>query len=154
MLARMQSCAVVGIDAFPVAVEVDVSPGLFKMEVVDLPDAAVKESKERVRSAIRNSGFRPPRGVMIINLAPADMRKEGSALTVAAAGAHNILKLWHESQLPCRELRLGSGQDQLCRYLITSELEYGAWMSPSESILRLLLFLFPPREDGYGCRRG
>ena len=85
MLARVQSCAVWGIDAVPLAVEVDVSPGLNKVRMVGLPDAAVKESEERVGSAIRNSGFRPPRGNVVINLAPADIRKEGSALDLPIA---------------------------------------------------------------------
>jgi magnesium chelatase family protein len=85
MLARVHSCAVMGIEGFAVTVEADVSPGLNKLEVVGLPDAAVKESRERVRSAVRNSGFRFPRGVIVVNLAPADMRKEGSALDLPIA---------------------------------------------------------------------
>ena len=85
MLARVQSLAVFGIDAFPLAVEIDMFPGMNRTEVVGLPDAAVKESRERVRSAIRNSGFRVPRGVVVVNLAPADMRKEGSALDLPIA---------------------------------------------------------------------
>ncbi len=85
MLARMQSCAVLGIDAYPVAIEVDARPGLFRYKVVGLPDAAVKESEDRVYSAIRNSGFRFPSGNTVVNLAPADMRKQGSALDVPIA---------------------------------------------------------------------
>lgn len=85
MLARVQSCAVFGIDAYPLAVEVDAIPGQNKIEVVGLPDAAVKESRDRVWSAIRNSGFRGPRGRVLVNLAPADMRKEGSALDLPIA---------------------------------------------------------------------
>ncbi|NIA12770.1 MAG: YifB family Mg chelatase-like AAA ATPase [Nitrospiraceae bacterium] len=85
MLSRVQSCGVLGIDAFPLVVEVDITPGMNKTEVVGLPDAAVKESKERVRSAIRNSGFRVPRGTIVVNLAPADLRKEGSALDLPIA---------------------------------------------------------------------
>lgn len=85
MLARIQSCAVLGVDAFPVIIEVDICPGFNKTEVVGLPDAAVKESKDRVRTAIKNSGFRIPRGGGVINLAPADIRKEGSALDLPIA---------------------------------------------------------------------
>jgi magnesium chelatase family protein len=85
MMARVQSCAVLGIDAYPLAVEVDTSSGLNKMHVVGLPDIAVKESRERVSSAIRNSGYRVPRGNVVINLAPADMRKEGSSLDLPIA---------------------------------------------------------------------
>ena len=85
MLARIQSCAVVGIDAYPLAVEVDAGPGMFRFKVVGLPDAAVKESEDRVLAAIRNSGFRTPTGNVVVNLAPADMRKQGSALDLPIA---------------------------------------------------------------------
>ncbi len=85
MLARIQSCAVVGIDAYPLAVEVDAGPGMFRFKVVGLPDAAVKESEDRVLAAIRNSGFRTPSGNVVVNLAPADMRKQGSALDLPIA---------------------------------------------------------------------
>lgn len=85
MLARIKSAAVLGIDGHPLAVEVDHGPGLPKINVVGLPDTAVKESRDRVTSAIKNSGFRVPRGIIIINLAPADIRKEGSALDLPIA---------------------------------------------------------------------
>ncbi len=85
MLARIQSSAVIGIEAFAVAVEVDARPGMFRVRMVGLPDAAVKESEERVHSAIRNSGFRFPSGNTIVNLAPADMRKQGGALDLPIA---------------------------------------------------------------------
>ena len=70
MLAKIQSCAVVGLDAEPVQVEVDISNGLEKLTVVGLPDAAVRESGERVRSAIGNSGFFFPQARLTVNLAP------------------------------------------------------------------------------------
>ncbi|MCK5861737.1 MAG: YifB family Mg chelatase-like AAA ATPase [Candidatus Hydrogenedentes bacterium] len=85
MLAQIQSSAVIGIDAFPVAIEVDTRHGLFRYRMVGLPDAAVKESEERVQSAIRNSGFRFPSGNTVVNLAPADMRKQGGALDLPIA---------------------------------------------------------------------
>ena len=85
MLARVHSSAVLGIDAFPLAVEVDNHPGTNNFFMVGLPDLAVKESRERVGSAIKNSGFRYPRGIVVINLAPADVRKEGSALDLPIA---------------------------------------------------------------------
>jgi len=86
MLARVQSCAILGIDSIPVAVEVDASPGMqAKVIIVGLPDTAVKESSERVLAAVKNSGFRAPRGHTVINLAPADIRKEGSALDLPIA---------------------------------------------------------------------
>jgi len=85
MLARVQSLAVLGIDAYPIAVEVDNSPGQFAVIVVGLPDAVVRESKDRIMSALRNSGYRMLRGVTLVNLAPADLRKEGSALDLPIA---------------------------------------------------------------------
>ncbi|HOC70351.1 MAG TPA: YifB family Mg chelatase-like AAA ATPase [Candidatus Hydrogenedentes bacterium] len=95
MLARIRSSAVLGIDAFPVSIEVDTHPGLFRFKVVGLPDTAVKESEDRVISAVRNSGFRFPGGNTVVNLAPADMRKQGSALDLPIAlgilGASNQL---------------------------------------------------------------
>jgi len=85
MLARVLSGSVVGIDSLPLAIEVDNHRGTNAYFMVGLPDAAVKESRERVGSAIKNSGFRYPRGVTVINLAPADVRKEGSALDLPIA---------------------------------------------------------------------
>lgn len=78
MLARVMSYALVGIEGCPVTVEVDIANGLPAYETVGLPDAAVKESKERVRSGIKNSGFEFGAHRITVNLAPADLRKEGS----------------------------------------------------------------------------
>lgn len=85
MLARVLSCSVLGIEGIPLTVEVDAHPGMPKFTMVGLPDAAVKESEQRVWSALKNSGFRAPRGVTVVNLAPADIRKEGSALDLPIA---------------------------------------------------------------------
>ncbi|TAK15476.1 MAG: hypothetical protein EPO35_07375, partial [Acidobacteria bacterium] len=85
MLARLLTAAVTGIYAIPVSVEVDVAGGLPGMTVVGLPDASVRESRERVRSAIRNSGFPFPTGHVIVNLAPADVRKVGAAFDLPIA---------------------------------------------------------------------
>lgn len=85
MLARVQSNAIFGIDGVPLSVEVDNSPGKFQVFMVGLPDTAVKESEQRVISAIKNSGYREPRGKSVVNLAPADIRKEGSALDLPIA---------------------------------------------------------------------
>jgi magnesium chelatase family protein len=85
MLARVQSCGIFGIHAFVLAIEVDTAPGQSKTTIVGLPDAVVKESEQRVRAALRNSGFRGPRGIVTVNLAPADVRKEGSALDLPIA---------------------------------------------------------------------
>ena len=77
MLAKVFSCAVVGLDGVLVEVEVDVGQGVPGMVVVGLPDAAVRESQDRVRAAIRNSGGRFPVGRVTVNLAPADLKKAG-----------------------------------------------------------------------------
>ncbi|MBA2276622.1 MAG: ATP-binding protein [Chloroflexia bacterium] len=77
MLAKVNSCAVVGLDGVLVEVEVDVGSGQPGMVLVGLPDAAVQESRERVRAAIRNSGGRFPHGKVTVNLAPADLKKAG-----------------------------------------------------------------------------
>ncbi len=77
MLAHVDSLAALGVDAYRVRVEVDVSQGLISYAVVGLPDAAVRESGERVRAAIRNSGFSMPARRVTVNLAPADTKKQG-----------------------------------------------------------------------------
>jgi len=87
MLAKATSATPWGVDARPVQVEVDVYNGLPQTQIVGLPDASVRESRERVRSAIKNSGFDLPPRVVIINLAPADLRKDGNHLDLAIAMA-------------------------------------------------------------------
>ncbi len=77
MLARIWSAAIIGIDAIKVGVEVDVSGGLPKIIVVGLPDVAIQESRERVKAAIKNADFAFPVRKIVINLTPADLRKEG-----------------------------------------------------------------------------
>ncbi|AFY70672.1 Mg chelatase, subunit ChlI [Thalassoporum mexicanum PCC 7367] len=77
MLARVWSASILGIDAIQVGVEVDVNAGLPGIVVVGLPDAAVQESKERVKAALKNSDFAFPMRRIVINLTPADLRKEG-----------------------------------------------------------------------------
>ena len=85
MLASFRTAAVFGVDACPVHVEVDVSFGLPSFAVVGLPDTSVRESKDRVRSAIRNSGFEFPPHRITVNLAPADVRKAGAAFDLPIA---------------------------------------------------------------------
>lgn len=85
MLAKVRSCAVIGLAAEPVEVEVDIAAGLERLTLVGLPDAAVRESSERVRAAIGNSGLVWPSHRLTINLAPADLRKEGPAYDLPIA---------------------------------------------------------------------
>jgi magnesium chelatase family protein len=85
MLARVFSCAVIGLEGVVVEVEVDTSDGLPSVIIVGLPDAAVQESRERVQSAIKNAGMYFPRKRMTVNLAPAAVRKEGPAYDLPIA---------------------------------------------------------------------
>jgi magnesium chelatase family protein len=77
MLVKIKSAAVLGLEAYEIEVEVDSCKRLPGQSIVGLPDAAVKESRDRVRAAIENSGFQFPPGYFTINLAPADTKKEG-----------------------------------------------------------------------------
>jgi len=85
MLAKVISGALIGIDAYPVEVEVDIAQGLPQFSTVGLPEGAVKESKDRVKSAIKNSGYDFPARRITINLAPADIRKDGAAFDLPIA---------------------------------------------------------------------
>lgn len=85
MLSIIKSAALMGIDSYPVDVEVDLSNGLPAFDIVGLPDSAVKESRERVRTAIRNSGFPFPVKRITVNLAPADTKKEGASFDLPIA---------------------------------------------------------------------
>lgn len=78
MFARVNSLGLLGIDGFPIKVEADISQGLPGFDVVGLPGAAVRESRDRVRSSMKNCGFTYPVSRITVNLAPADIRKEGS----------------------------------------------------------------------------
>ncbi|HET7696775.1 MAG TPA: YifB family Mg chelatase-like AAA ATPase [Vicinamibacterales bacterium] len=85
MLARVRSAAVFGIDATPVTIEVDIAFGLPGLTIVGLPDASVRESRDRIRSAVRNSGFDFPVRRITVNLAPADVRKAGASFDLPIA---------------------------------------------------------------------
>jgi len=85
MLSRVASHGLSGIDGFCVQVETDIANGLPAFEIVGLPDAAVRESRERVRAAVKNAGFLFPAARITVNLAPADMRKEGAVYDLPVA---------------------------------------------------------------------
>jgi magnesium chelatase family protein len=94
MFVRVASAAVIGIEAAPIDVEVDVGVGLPCCNIVGLPDAGIREGRLRIRGALDNSGFKLPPRRTTVNLAPADLRKDGAAFDVpiaagmlAAAGA-------------------------------------------------------------------
>ncbi len=85
MLAKVMSCATVGMEGVIIEVEVDISPGLPSFTIVGLPDTAVQEARERVRAAIRNSNFTFPMKRIVVNLAPADLKKAGPAYDLSIA---------------------------------------------------------------------
>src|SRR5689334_11715174 len=101
MLARIRSAAVLGIEAYPVDVEVDISNGLPSFSTVGLPHGAVKEGRERVSAALANAGFQYPLKRITVNLAPADIRKDGSAFDLPIA----VGLLVASGQLPEGDLR-------------------------------------------------
>lgn len=96
MIAKVQSYALSGLEGVPVTVEADISKGLPSYDMVGLPDAAVKESKERVRSAIKNSALEFPAHKVTVNFAPAYVKKEGSSfdlpVAVALLSAYGVLQ--------------------------------------------------------------
>ncbi|MFO7296331.1 MAG: magnesium chelatase domain-containing protein, partial [Clostridia bacterium] len=77
MLSRVWSSTTLGIEAIPVEIETHIESGMPRYTVVGLPDGAVRESRDRIWAALRNSGLPLPRGAITVNLAPADLRKEG-----------------------------------------------------------------------------
>ena len=78
MFSRVKGIGLFGIDSYMIEIEADVSNGLPAFDIVGLPDATVKESRDRIRAAIKNCGFKFPVGRITVNLAPADRKKEGS----------------------------------------------------------------------------
>ena len=85
MLAKVKSYSILGINGYGVEIEVDINSGLPSYDTVGLPDTAVKEGKERIRSAIKNSGLQFPVKKITINLAPADTKKEGPSFDLPIA---------------------------------------------------------------------
>jgi len=126
MLARIDSCAVLGIEAHLVQTQVDVGSGLAKVTVVGLPDAAVQEARERVASAIRNSNFSFPASRVTVNLAPADIRKEGPAFDLPIALA----------VLAATEQIAGSDMDDL---VAVGELSLDGSVRPISGVLPIAL---------------
>lgn len=109
MIVKAIACTVYGLDSFRVEVEVDISRGLPQFSTVGLPDAAVKESKDRIRAAIKNAGYPFPRERVTVNLAPADVRKEGTGLDLPIG----VAILAAESLIP---------QEVLNKYVLLGEL--------------------------------
>ena len=100
MLSNIHSISLQGLNGYLVNVEVDINVGLPSWEIVGLPDVSVKESKERVRTAIRNSGFDFKSKKIVVNLAPAYTRKEGSSFDLPiAVGILNNLEIINSTEL-------------------------------------------------------
>ena len=125
MLAKTFGSAVYGVDAIPITVEVNVGPGK-KFFLVGLPDSAVKESEQRVESALKNYNYRMPRIKVIVNLAPADIRKEGSAYDLPIA-----LGILHASE----QLEL----NDLENYMIMGELALDGSLRPIKGALPIAI---------------
>ena len=126
VMARVTSFALQGIESRPVEVEVDVSPGLPGLSIVGLPDAAVSEARERVRAALRNSGLDYPNRRITVNLAPADVRKEGPHFDLPIA----LGLLVASGQLPEGRLR---------RLAVAGELALDGSVRPVRGVLSLAL---------------
>ena len=126
MLFKITSAALQGIEAFPVEVEVDICPGFPTFVTVGLPDAAVRESKERVRAALKNCGYDMESKRITINLAPADRRKEGSAFDLPIA----LGFLAYLEVVPAARLR---------DYLFAGELALDGRLKPVRGVLPIAL---------------
>ncbi len=133
MIAKVNSCAVNGIDAIVVEVEVDIAFGLPVFTIVGLAEAAVKESRERVRSAVKNSGYTFPMDRVTINLAPADVKKEGTGLDLPVA----VGILTASGLIP---------SDAPAAYLMAGELSLDGRVKPVKGALPLAL---AARDQGF-----
>ena len=135
MFAHLNSIGLYGMDAFEVNVEADISNGLPGFDVVGLPDTAVKESRDRVRSALKNCGFTFPMSRITVNLAPADKRKEGPIYDLPIL----LAILTASGQLSC---------DCLCQEKFTEFAAYCLWQfTPRNWDITVCLYLLsmPPR---------
>lgn len=122
MLAKVLSATVVGIEAILVDVEVDIAAGLPQFATVGLPDGAVKESKDRVKAALKNAGYEFPARRITANLAPADIKKEGAAfdlpISIGILAATGVI----------------SGE-RLTQYLLVGELSLDGSLKPVRGCL-------------------
>ena len=126
MFCSVQSMGLSGIESYPVTVEVDCRRGLPRFDIVGLPDTAVKESRERVHSAIGNLGYTFPAGVLVVNLAPADTKKSGPLydlpilLGILAAGC-GVNQLHHKVGGALCTLRRSGGMETYQQLLGTMD---------------------------------
>ena len=135
-IAKVYSAAVLGLNAQPIEVEVDLSGGLHAFHIVGLPDLAVNEARERVSSALKNSGFTPPihsKRRVIVNLAPADLKKQGPAYDLPIAAAF---------LLASNQLRTGNFEDKI----LVGELSLEGRIRPINGVLSICLMA---KEKGF-----
>src|SRR3989339_2155336 len=126
MLSKLKSSAVFGIDAFVIEIEIDCSNGLPSYNLVGLPDTPVRERRERIFSAIKNSHFSLPPSKFVLNLAPADIKKEGSAYDLPLA-----LGLLAASA----QITIAQCED----YLILGELSLDGRVKPIKGVLAMAI---------------
>lgn len=133
MIAKVNSCSVIGIEGFVVEVEVDISSGLPVFNMVGLPEISVRESKDRVKTAIKNSGYAFPMDRVVVNLAPADVKKEGTGLDLPVA----LGILAASGTVP---------PDHLKSYLFSGELSLDGEIKPIKGVLPYTL---TAKEKGF-----
>ena len=126
MLSKVLSSAIIGIEAYLIEVEVDISSGLPNFTTVGLPETAVKESKERVKSAIKNSGYQFPDDRITVNLAPANIKKEGTGFDLPMA-----LGILAATEIV--------PQETLAQYLVMGELSLDGRVKPVNGSLSMAL---------------
>ena len=128
MLSRVATFAIDGVEPRRVAVEVDIRAGLPAFTIVGLGDVAVRESRERIRAAIQNSGFKFPQSRITANLAPASLRKAGPGFDAALA----LAVLGASDQVRSEALESASRYSASCRWAVSSATRPGSWPSPKE----------------------
>jgi len=144
MLSRLYSASTYGTEAYRLEIEVDISRGLPAVSIVGLPDTAIRESKDRVKSAIKNCGYEYPRGRITVNLAPCDIKKEGPAFDLPIA----VGILASTGQISFNLLR---------DFVFLGELALNGKIRPVKGVLPMALFLrnlsikklIVPKENGY-----
>ena len=132
MLAKVNSAALYGIDALRVEVEIDLASGLPQLATVGLAEGAVRESKDRIRAAVKNCGYSFPAKKITINLAPADIKKEGSAydlpMAIGILAAEGVIR-----------------RDRLKEYLMVGELSLDGEVKPTRGALPMAVAI---KRDG------
>lgn len=144
MLSKVNSYGLIGLIGYPLLVETDISGGMPSYETVGLPDATVKESKERVRAAIKNSGFQFPTARITVNLAPADIKKEGAMYDLPIALSILLASGQLGNQMP----------DELVMF---GELSLDGQVRPVNGVLPMIIDAFSkgyrsfavPKENAY-----